>query len=225
VSTVSVVIPVWNEAEMIAGAIERAWNAGASEVIVADGESDDATRAIAGSCACRIVESPRGRARQQNAGARLATGDALLFLHVDTWLPKDAIGQIRLALANPKVNFGAFQQRIEAAGWKYRLLERGNSLRAQRLRRPYGDQGIFVRRELFCAIGGFPDAEFLEDLLLVRRLARRWRPTILPGPIFTSARRWRRNGVVRQTARNWLLLAAHRLGASPDRLAKFYAIR
>ena len=223
--TVSVVIPAWNEAASIAGAIERAWNAGANEVIVADGESDDATRAIARSCVCRVVESPRGRARQQNAGARLATGDALLFLHADTWLPKDAIGQIHLALADPRVNFGAFEQRIEAAGWKYRLLERGNSLRAQRFRRPYGDQGIFVRREVFNAVGGFPDVRFLEDLLLVRRLARQWRPTILPGPIYTSARRWRQNGVVRQTARNWLLLAAHRLGVTPDRLAEFYATR
>ena len=204
-------------------AIERAWDAGACEVIVADGQSSDATCEVARSHRCRLVEAPRGRARQQNAGARIAGGDVLLFLHADTWLPCGAIAQMRSTLVDSNVVFGAFEQRIDAASWHYRLLERGNNLRARRFRRPYGDQGIFVRSEVFHAAGGFPDVPFLEDLLLIRRLARRWRPVILPGPIFVSARQWERNGVVRQTARNWLLLAAHRLGASPDRLARFYS--
>ena len=109
---------------------------------------------------------------------------------------------------------GACLRMIDAAGWPFRLLERGNDLRAHRLNRPYGDQGIFVRRTTFEAVGGFPEVRFLEDLLLVRRLARISRPQILIGPIHTSARRWQANGIVRQTARNWLLLAAHRLGVS-----------
>jgi rSAM/selenodomain-associated transferase 2 len=221
---ISVVIPIWNEAERVAGAIERAWGAGADQVIVAvaDGEADDRTEAVATRCRCRVVRSRRGRGAQQNAGARAATGDVLLFLHADTWLAAGAIGQLRSAIRDRRVVFGAFEQRIEAAGWLYRALERGNTLRAKRFGRPYGDQGIFVRRKVFLEAGGFPEVRLLEDLLLVRRLSRRWRPKILPGPIFVSARRWQKNGVVRQTARNWLLLAAHRLGASPDELARFY---
>jgi hypothetical protein len=95
-------------------------------------------------------------------------------------------------------------------------------LRAKRFRLPYGDQGIFVRRSTFLAAGGFPHVRLMEDVLLMRRLARHGRPAILPGPIRVSARRWETRGVARQTARNWILLTAHALGASPDRLATFY---
>jgi rSAM/selenodomain-associated transferase 2 len=220
--SVSVIIPAWNEAERIAAAIDRAWTAGANEVIVAEAGSDDSTRTIAASCRCQLVESPRGRATQQNAGAAAATGNVLLFLHADTWLPPGAIDQIRAVLRDPRVVFGAFEQQIEAPGWRYRLLERGNTLRAKRFRLPYGDQGIFVRRSTFLAAGGFPHVRLMEDVLLMRRLARHGRPAILPGPIRVSARRWETRGVARQTARNWILLTAHALGASPDRLATFY---
>jgi rSAM/selenodomain-associated transferase 2 len=222
VAAVSVVIPAWNEADSIALAIDRARDAGADEVIVADGQSGDATVQIARSRPCRVIVAPRGRGSQQNAGAKIATGDLLLFLHADSWLPPGAIEQVRAAAVDPRVRFGAFQQRIDAARWPYRLLERGNNLRARRLCRPYGDQGIFVRRAAFDAVGGFPLVRFLEDLLLVRRLARDSRPKILAGPIHTSPRRWEKNGILRQTARNWLVLAAHHLGVPPDRLAEYW---
>jgi rSAM/selenodomain-associated transferase 2 len=220
--SVSVIIPAWNEEERIAVAIDRAWTAGADEVIVAEAGSDDSTRAITASCRCQLVGSPRGRAAQQNAGAAAATGNVLLFLHADTWLPPGAIDQIRSAIRDPRIVFGAFEQRIEAPGWRYRLLERGNTLRAKRFRLPYGDQGIFVRRSTFLATDGFPHVRLMEDVLLMRRLARHGRPAILPGPLMVSPRRWEKHGIARQTARNWFLLAAHSFGASPDWLARYY---
>lgn len=219
---VSVIIPTLNEAERIATAVERAWEAGADEVIVVDGQSDDDTFYRAKSCRCVVATCPRGRAAQQNRGARLATGDVLLFLHADTWLAPGAVRQIRAAMERPQVIAGAFRQVIEAPGVLYRLIERGNALRVRLFRCAYGDQGIFIRRDAFERLGGFPDVQLLEDLILMRSLRRLGRPALLPGPINVSARRWRRHGVLRQTACNWLLLAAHRLGVPPKRLARWY---
>jgi len=107
-------------------------------------------------------------------------------------------------------------------GIAYRLLERGNAVRAARLGLPYGDQGIFLRRSLFDRVGGFAEVAIMEDLLLMKRVRRLTRPVLLRGPLYVSARRWQRNGVVRQTARNWLLVAALHLGAKPERLAAWY---
>jgi len=220
---VSFVIPALNEAESIARAVDSAWRAGAWETIVADGGSTDDTVTLAKAAGARVVTGARGRAHQQNIGTRAARGDVLLFQHADNWLAPGAVEQIRAALANRRIGGGAFRQRIEAEGSLYRLLERGNAARAARLKLPYGDQGIFVRREVFWAVGGFPDVPIMEDLLLMRKLRRRVGLALLPGPIHVSARRWKRYGVVRQTLRNWALLAAYALGISPEQLARFYA--
>jgi rSAM/selenodomain-associated transferase 2 len=218
---VSVIIPALNEAPNIVPAIDRAWQAGAQEVIVVDGGSADGTLEIAAACNCLAISAARGRAVQQNAGARRASGDVLLFLHADTWLVARAARQIVQAVHDPNVAGGSFRQRIEAPGFLYRLLERGNAVRAG-WGRPYGDQGIFVRRDFFERVGGFPEVGLLEDLLLARQLRRLGRLVLLPGPLCVSARRWQRHGVVRQTLRNWGILAAAKLGASPDRLAGLY---
>ncbi len=218
---VSVIIPALNEAANIAAAIDGAWRAGAREVIVVDGGSGDGTLEIAAGQSCLALSSARGRAVQQNVGARQASGDVLLFLHADTWLAAGGVGQIVEAVREAHVIAGAFRQCITAAGVLYRLLERGNALRA-RWGRPYGDQGIFVRRDVFERVGGFPEVRLLEDVLLSRQLRRVGRLVLLPGPLHVSARRWQRHGVVRQTLRNWRILAAARLGVSPDRLAGLY---
>ncbi len=219
---ISVIIPTLNEAAGIAQAVARAWQAGADEVIVVDGGSVDGTAAIAVQADCQLVASPRGRALQQNAGARIASGDVLLFLHADTWLPTGGVDQIRQALADASVHGGAFEQRIDAQGILYRALERGNGWRARSRTSPYGDQGLFLRREVFRDLGGFPEVRLMEDLLLMRAFRRRYRLTILLGPLHVSPRRWQRHGIIRQTFRNWSLLVAERCGAHPDRLAKWY---
>lgn len=222
---VSVIIPALDEAARIRQSIDRAWRAGADEVIVVDGGSRDGTADIAAATRCALVESPRGRARQQNAGAARATGNVLLFLHADNWLAAGAVDQIRRVLGDSRVAWGAFRQRIEAPGFAYRLLELGNWLRAACARRPYGDQGIFVRRTAFESVGRFPDVPLLEDVLLAGRLAKIGRPRVLRGPLYVSARRWRTRGIVWQTLHNWSLIARARLGTPLERLAAEYERR
>jgi rSAM/selenodomain-associated transferase 2 len=218
----SIIIPTLNEAAIVAQSVAKALALGPLEVIVADGGSLDNTRELAHNAGAKVVAAPRGRATQQNAGASAATGDVLLFLHADTHLAADARNQIEEALARPNVGCGAFRQAIEAPGWPYRLLEGGNAWRASYRGLPYGDQGIFVRRQLFDAVGGFPELKLMEDVFLMRRLRRQTWPVLLPGPLYVSARRWQRHGVLRQTWRNWSLLTAVRLGVHPDQVARFY---
>ena len=220
--TISIIIPTLNEVASVARAIDNALAGGAHEVIVVDGGSDDGTRKVVDDKGCRLLECAPGRAAQQNLGARQASGEVLMFLHADNWLEPRGLRQIEEALADGDVLGGAFRQQIEAPGRMYRLLERGNAFRARRLRLPYGDQGIFMRREVFERLGGFPEVPIMEDLLLMRRFRRLARPVLLPGPLHVNPRRWQRHGVVGQTARNWLLLSATLLGVSPRRLAAFY---
>lgn len=222
VQSLSVVIPALNEEASIATAVAAAWDLGPREVIVSDGGSSDTTREIAASLGATVLESARGRGRQLNAGARGATGDVLLFQHADTWLTAAAADQLAGVLRDQRVLWGAFRQAIDGVERRYRALEWGNAFRARRLGLPYGDQGMFVRRETFDQVGGFPDQPLMEDVELSQRLRRLARPVLLDGPLHISARRWREQGVVRQTLRNWALLATWRLGAPPVKLAKWY---
>ena len=220
--TVSFVIPALNESANISRAVETAFNAGAEEVIVADGGSSDDTVERASSAGARVVHSSPGRAVQQNAGASLATGDVLLFQHADNWCAPATVEQIRTALADEAVQGGAFRQRIEAAGILFRLLEWGNAIRVTWRRTPFGDQAIFMRRAFFNQLGGFPEVRLMEDVLLMHEFRKHCRPVLLDGPHYVCARRWQERGVVRQTLRNWRIQLAHRWGASPEELARLY---
>ncbi|HTI52288.1 MAG TPA: TIGR04283 family arsenosugar biosynthesis glycosyltransferase, partial [Planctomycetaceae bacterium] len=188
---------------------------------VVDGGSDDET--ITKAAAADLVHTaPRGRAAQQNAGAAASRGKVLLFLHADCWLEPGSLESVSTALRDEACVGGCFQQHIEADGLRFRWLERGNALRVKWWGLAYGDQGIFVRRSVFEQLGGFPPLPFMEDLFLMDRLRREGRFALLDTPLHVSARRWERQGVVRQTARNWLLTALARCGVPPDRLVHFY---
>ena len=219
---VSVIVPALNESLRIARAVNSAFAAGAGEVIVVDGGSTDDTTQQAEQAGALVVRSQPGRAVQQNAGAELARGNVLLFLHADNWLDVDTIQQISQHCQSRAHVAGAFRQSIDAAGLAYRILEHGNALRAGWLGRPYGDQGIFVDKQLFADVGRFADVPLMEDVLIMRQIRRHLRPALLTGPIHVDARRWQQGGIIRQTLRNWSLLAAHTLGWSPARLARFY---
>ena len=219
---VSIILPALNESAQIGAAIDLAVRAGADEIIVVDGGSQDGTREIAADRGSRVLSSEAGRAKQQNAGAAVAGGDLLLFQHADCRLSSDCLKQVRIACTDSSVSFGAFEQQINANGWLYGLLSKGNAARVRMLGLAYGDQGIFVRREAFEQVGGFPDEPLMEDVVLMRRLRRLGRPRLLPGPLQVSARRWEQKGVLTQTVRNWCLLSAFFCGVSPRRLQRYY---
>ncbi len=217
---ISVVIPALNEAEGIVAAL-RALPSGV-EVIVADGGSADGTAALAAPYA-RVVAAPRGRARQMNAGAAAARGDVLLFLHADTFLPPEALGQVQRCLAAPEAEAGAFRLRFDASspalrfyGWCTRLPLRWIC---------FGDRGLFVRREVFEAVGGFPEAPIFEDLEMVRRLHARGGFRFLPAAVTTSARRFLETGTLRQQLLNAQLWVHYLRGGDLHAAAARYRYR
>ncbi len=220
----SVIIPTLNERERIAETVRRALASGVDEVIVADGGSADGTVEAAAAAGARTLVGERGRGSQQNAGARAAAGDTLLFLHADTVLPPDFPRHVAETLARQGVAAGAFQFRLDEGGFLMAMVEWMVKRRCRLFGLPYGDQAIFVRREVFEKAGGFPNAPILEDYELVRRLQRLGRIAIAEADAVTSARRWRRLGVLRTTWSNQLCLLAYRLEVSPERIARWRGV-
>ncbi len=222
---ISVIIPAVNEEDLIERAVVSSWEAGVDEVLVVDSDSRDQTAERARSHGARVINGPLGRAVQQNLGAQHATGDVLLFLHADNWLDPAVGSQLRDCLRDTNVLGGAFRQQIDAPGRLYRWLERGNEARVRWRGLAYGDQAIFMRRDVFEQLGGFPTVKLMEDLLLMRDFRTLSRPVLLPGPVHVHPRQWQSRGVVRQTLLNWTLLSARAVGVAPDRLARFYSSR
>ena len=220
---VSVILPTLNEADRIAGAITSLRRLGPCEIIVADGGSTDDTLARA-SGADFVLSAPRGRAAQMNRGAAHARGDVLVFLHADCELEDGAFEVARRTLARPGVAAGCFRMTVTAGGWGYRMIDAAATLRVRLTGIAYGDQGLFVRRDVFDRIGGFPAVSFMEDVLVSRALRRIGRVVVAPARVFVSDRRWRKVGLVRQTLRNWTLTALAVAGVPPDRLARYYPV-
>ncbi|MCA9023988.1 MAG: TIGR04283 family arsenosugar biosynthesis glycosyltransferase [Planctomycetaceae bacterium] len=219
---ISVIIPTLNESATIAQTVQRTRALGACEIIVVDGGSHDGTLAAAGS-ADQCLNSPRGRAAQQNRGAAVAGGDVLLFLHADCWLEAGAFEAMQHALSDSRCVGGCFRQMIDAEGWGYRTVERGNALRVRWLKWIYGDQALFVRREVFQRVGGYPELELMEDLYISKRLKRKGRLWVVDHSLHVSPRRWQQVGLIRQTLRNWAFVGLAHCGVSPHRLARHYA--
>ncbi len=208
---ISIVIPALNEERALPATLTRVFEqAGEFEVIVVDGGSDDATRGIArGHADVRLVEAPRGRARQMNAGARVARGEWLLFLHADTLLPRD--GLARIAALPEDVASGCFEQRFSGDDWRLRLISRLHNFRCRRTWVMYGDQAMFVRRRVFESLGGFPDVDHLEDVIFSERLARLARPTLVPAEVVTDSRKFMKMGVFRSLGRCLAILLCYEL--------------
>lgn len=158
-----------------------------------------------------------------NEGAALAEGDTLLFLHVDTRLPKDALGLIGSVMENNRYVAGAFDLGIESSKPIFRIIERAASLRSRVTRIPFGDQGIFIRKDYFMKVGGYREIPVMEDVEIMDRIKKQGgRIYIIPRKVSTDSRRWEQEGVVRCTLRNWMLQILYFLGISPYKLARFY---
>jgi len=183
----------------------------------------DDTRLRAASAGARVVASPRrGRAPQMNAGARVAGGDVLLFLHADVDLPQAAFGALHAALRDPELIGGAFKRRFDSPSLLLNLGCRLSDARGKRLRVYLGDQALFVRREVFDRLGGFREILLFEDVDFSRRLARLGRTGLVDAPIVASGRRFEKEGAFRRLSRNLWLTALYLAGADPDRLARRY---
>lgn len=218
--TISLIIPTLNEATTLPEYLPVASND--VEVIVADGGSCDGTAEIAAVRGCRVCLSAPGRACQMNAGARVASGDVLVFLHADTRLPRNFADHVRAVLAESKYAAGAFRLRIDSPMKGIRWIERLANWRSVRWQMPYGDQAIFLRADDFWAVGGFPDLPIMEDVELIRRLQKHGRIGIAPVPVVTSGRRWREKGLWKTTLLNQAFLTAYYLGVPPSRIHGWY---
>lgn len=220
----SIIVPALDEAAGIAATLERLrpLRAVGHEVLVVDGGSADATAAVAAPLADRVLQAPRGRASQMNAGAAAASGDVLVFLHADTRLPAGADRLILDGLAARGRLWGRFDVRIEGThpllgvvAWLMNRRSRWTGIAT-------GDQAMFARRDAFAAVGGFPPLALMEDVALSARLKRLGRPLCIRARVVTLGRRWERHGVLRTILLMWWLRLRYFLGASPERLAQAY---
>jgi rSAM/selenodomain-associated transferase 2 len=219
----SIIIPVLNEAALIQAALAalQPLREQGAEIIVVDGGSGDGTAELAAPLASRLIRWERGRATQMNAGARAAAGEWLLFLHVDARLPEDALATLRAAFESGAA-WGRFDVRLSGRHPLLRAVERLMNLRSRLTGIATGDQAIFVRRELFERIGGFPAIPLMEDITLSKALKQVARPRCLVARVRVSSRRWERRGVLRTVALMWWLRLRYFLGADPARLARSY---
>jgi rSAM/selenodomain-associated transferase 2 len=218
---VSVVIPALNEAQWIGAAIDAARQAGAGEILVADGGSADATAAIARDRGAEVLVETGGRARQLNRGAEAARHDVVLFVHADTLLPAGAAEAVERAIAAGHV-FGGFRVRFVERSPRLSYVAFMINLRTRLTRQPWGDQAQFVSRDVFRRVGGYPDFPIMEDYELARRMKAIGPAAVLDLTVRTSGRRFLRKGVIRTSILNWTVIAAYHLGVSPERLATWY---
>ena len=221
----SIIIPVLNEARSLQAHLPLLQSARAAghEVLLVDGGSTDEGLSLAAPLVDKIVRSPAGRAAQMNAGAAQASGDVLLFLHVDTRLPEGAIALLQQAFVQPAVQWGRFDVRLSGAHRAFRLIETMINLRSRVSGVATGDQALFLRAGLFHAIGGFPAIPLMEDVAITKTLRRLSRPLCLRERVTTSSRRWEQHGIVRTVLLMWWLRLLYVCGMSPARLRDMYS--
>jgi rSAM/selenodomain-associated transferase 2 len=221
--TLSIVMPTLNEAAAVGdrlAALQPLRHRG-HELIVVDGGSTDGTAALARHFADAVLDAPRGRAIQMNTGAAVASGQVLLFLHADTHLPPLADVLIRQAMASGRV-WGRFDVRIEGRPHMLRVVATLMNLRSRITGIATGDQAIFVTRDTFERVGGFPVQPLMEDIELSRRLKRIGRPACVRERVCTSGRRWEQHGVWRTIFLMWRLRWRYWRGEPAAQLAKAY---
>jgi rSAM/selenodomain-associated transferase 2 len=219
---ISVIIPTLNEEANLPVTMRQLADRTDVELIVVDGGSVDRTVEIAKKFTPYVFVDRPGRALQMNAGARHATGDILLFLHADTFLLPGAFDELQRRIIGDGAVGGAFDLNIDSPRRLCKLVAKISSRRSRLLRLPYGDQGLFIWRQVFEALGGFPEIPIMEDLGFVRRLRRAGRLTFIRSGLVTSGRRWNANGVIKTTLVNWWVTLLFFLRVPPRKLRLIY---
>ncbi len=221
----SVIVPVLNEASTIETclqALQSCRQSGTVEVIVVDGGSGDDTVERALPLAHCVIHAPQGRASQMNAGAMIANGQWLLFLHADTHISAPALHALLTICATEEQAWGRFDLALDNPRSLYRTIELLINLRSRLSGIATGDQAMFMHRSLFEAVRGFPDVPLMEDIIMSKHLKQLVTPLSLPQKVVTSARRWEQRGAWSTILLMWSLRAAYALGVSPQRLHKIY---
>lgn len=220
----SLIIPTLNEGASIGATLSKIapLRADGVEVIVVDGGSTDDTVEQAAGAADQVLRAARGRALQMNAGAAAANGEVLLFLHADTTLPEQAVGAVEAGLAGGARQWGRFDVRLSGSRPLLRVIGLLMNLRSRWTGIATGDQAIFMTREAFRRVGGFPAIALMEDIAMSRKLKCLGAPLCLRQRVITSSRRWERDGIMRTVLRMWYLRLAYALGRDPARLARHY---
>lgn len=221
---ISFILPVLNEASIIAARLQRlqVYRQHGHEIVVVDGGSDDNTPELAESLADTVESTATGRSRQMNRGAELASGDLLLFLHIDTMLPDSVDRLLDARVRAGERQWGWFDVRLSNLKISYRIIARAMNLRARITSVCTGDQAMFVTSELFQRVGGFPKLPLMEDVAMSKLLRRQTRPVCIDNFAITSSRRWENHGVLKTIVFMWQLRLLYFLGVSPKRLVKRY---
>ena len=221
--SISIIVPVLNEATCLNSLLVQLedWRNDKDEVIFVDGGSEDASRNMILASGFRLIKSELGRAKQLNQGAMSAKGDVLWFLHADSDISEISRDSF-LSQAHNESFWGFFKIKISDRALIFRIIAFCMNCRARCTRVATGDQGIFVSKSLFMKVGAYPDIKLMEDIELSCSLKHRVAPTILPGPINTSARRWRANGVVQTILLMWVLRMGWFLGCSDRTIRRLY---
>lgn len=219
---IGIVIPIYNEEKILeAKAYFFDKLSTQSELIFADGGSADRTVELASKYA-KVLRCEKGRASQMNCGAECVRNNVLLFLHADNCVSEEALGNIQNKMRNTGVVGGCLTQRIDKKGLLYRFVEAQGNIRARCSRIFYGDQGIFVRKEVFNRLGGFPDVPIFEDVFFSEKLKTQGKTAILSDKIIVSARRWEKRGVVRATIMFNLILLMFKMGYPLGKIKMLY---
>lgn len=218
---ISIIIPVYNEEKLIQSVIESVIGEKGVELIIVDGKSTDNTAVLARNYNIKLVNTEKNRGLQMNEGAKAAKGDIFLFLHADCFLDKGSFQEI-INCINEGFIGGCLKQRIADSRIIYRWIESSGNIRAKLSKIFYGDQAIFVRRDIFFKIGGFDEVALFDDVLFSKKLKKEGKTCLLDKKVHTLARRWESQGLVKTTFINWLISLGFMLRISPRKLKKIY---
>lgn len=222
-AAISVIVPVLNEARLIRPFLQHLHERAAdAEIIVVDGGSTDGTAELAENLCDQVIKGAPNRAMQMNAGAQIAGGDILWFLHVDLTVPPGCTEEIARCLADPKVVGGFFRMRLAESGFVYRLTDEFAHYAGILMRMRCGDHGIFCRHRDFVALGGFPEVTLMEDVAFYRLLRRRGRIRVIDRRLIADARRYELVGPLRLTLAYGFIAMLYALGAPFSLLSKIY---